>query len=175
MFKKFSLGFTVIELLVVIAIIGLLATLAVAAMNYAKNYAKKTKAQHDLAQIEKTISMLANDTGTWPGHQNINYVNTGNGNEICSDGCTYGLTDPRSGLLSTDGSYINWAGPYFDQLPADPWGRQYFFDTDYRIRLDSTPCAGGGSCIDAAVVGSYGADGSGNNLYNADDIIKILK
>jgi prepilin-type N-terminal cleavage/methylation domain-containing protein len=172
--KKIS-GFTVIELMVVIAIIGVLSTLAAAALSYAKNYTKTTKSNHDLAQIEKAINMLSNDSGAWPGHQNVNAVGSGNNNEICGDGCAYGLSANQSGLIGTDGNYINWGGPYFEIIPDDPWGHSYFFDTDYRVRVDGSPCAGGGSCIDAAVIGSYGADGIGNNQYNADDIIKILK
>ena len=167
-------GFTLIELLVVIAIIGVLATIAVVAVNYARSYAKTVKAQHDIAQIEKAINMLADDSGTWPGHQEVNKIHSVNNNEICSDGCSFDLTDSRAGLVQTNGSYNNWAGPYIENIPVDPWGHQYFFDTDYRADTDGKPCDGGPACVDVVTVGSYGPDGVGNNQYNSDDVIKIL-
>jgi len=171
---NYKKGFTLVELLVVIAIIGVLATIAVVAVNYARSYAKTVKAQHDIAQIEKTINMLADDSGTWPGHQEVNKIHSVSNNEICSDGCSYGLTDSRAGLVETDGSYNNWVGPYIENIPVDPWGNQYFFDTDYRVDTDGKPCSGGSACVDTVSVGSYGPDGVGNNQYNSDDIIKIL-
>jgi general secretion pathway protein G len=173
-------GFTLIELLVVIGIIGLLSTLAVAGLSYARNKAKTSKAQHDIAQIEKAISIMANDTNEWPGHQMANKVSTtGGDNEICGEtDCGFGIMATTSGLAATDNLFLNWVGPYMDSIPDDPWGNQYFFDTDYRVKkLSDTPCAGAAAalCEDAAVIGSYGPDGTGYNLYNSDDIIKILK
>lgn len=173
-------GFTLIELLVAMAIIGILATLATAAFSYAKNRARTAKAQNDISQISKAMEMLANDTGYWPGHQTVSQTasqagNT-NGNEICSDGCTFGLSAGESGLSADDtgNPYVNWDGPYIDPLPTDPWGHGYFFDTDYQVTAGNEPCNGAGGCAEAAVVGSYGADGIGNNQYNGDDIIKVL-
>lgn len=167
-------GFTLVELLVTIAIIGILATLGSAAYSYAKNQAKTAKAQHDEAIIYEAITMLANDSGFWPNHQAINQINSGSDNEICADGCLYKLTSPESGIVNTDGNFPNWGGSYMNEIPLDPWGREYFFDTDYKVSAAQEPCNGGGGCVDAVVVGSYGPDGTGNNIYNADDVIKII-
>jgi hypothetical protein len=64
-------------------------------------------------------------------------------------------------------------------MPMDPWGNEYFFDTDYEVdNTTDAPCDGGivpADCYLAVVVGSYGPDGVGNGLYNGDDIIKIIK
>lgn len=166
-------GFTLIELLVVIAIIGLLATLGVSAFNSARNSAKEKGAQHEIKLIYDAINMLANDTGKWPGQQQIDKLGSGGSNEVCSDGCSYGLSDARAGIIATDGNYSSWAGPYRDTMPLDPWGRQYFFDSDYQV-LNSEPCAGRGGCSTAVVIGSYGPNGTGNNQYNSDDIIRII-
>lgn len=70
-----------------------------------------------------------------------------------------------AGLIDTDGAYLNWKGPYMGVIPKDPWGNNYFFDTDYDI--------GGG--VMRVVLGSYGPNGVGNNLYDADDIRLILQ
>lgn len=171
----FNQGFTLIELLVVLGIIALLTTLVIVGVNYARNKAKIAKAQHDIDTIYSAISILANDTNEWSAHQTVNTANSLNGNEICADGCTYGLGDDRAGLVADDGTYNGWNGPYMIKMPTDPWEREYFFDTSYRVTpIDGLPCNGTGGCIPVAVVGSYGPDGVGNNLFNADDIIKII-
>jgi general secretion pathway protein G len=171
-FKGDKKGFTLIELLIAIAIIAVLASIAAAAVQYARGQAKIARAQSDIAEIYKAMQTLSNDTGAWPGNQTADAINLTNGNEICG-ACTVGLNDPAAGLQSTDGSFENWSGPYMNEVPLDPWGNEYFFDTDYRVSADNKPCPSG-TCFDAVSVGSYGPDGTGNNLYNEDDIIKVI-
>ncbi|MCU0679565.1 MAG: prepilin-type N-terminal cleavage/methylation domain-containing protein [Planctomycetes bacterium] len=176
-FKKDRKGFTLIELLVVIAIIGVLATLAIVSVNYARARAKTAKAQQEINEIFTAMEMLSIDANLWPGQQPINTVGSGANNEICAvaQGCVYGLSDARAGLTATDGNYPNWSGPYIYSISLDSWNNEYFFDTDYSVDVDGQPCGcGGGGCVNAAVVGSFGPDGIGNNQYNCDDIIKIL-
>ena len=158
-------GFTLIELLVVIAIIGTLATLAVTAVNRARAGTRVAKAQADLKQLSTAIDILAIDAGEWPGHQ-VAYT-------ICTDlpgGCPANneledLTTQAAGIVDTDGNFTAWKGPYMGQIPQDPWGHNYFFDTDYDT--------GGGTM--RVVIGSYGPNGVGNNLYDADDVRLIIK
>lgn len=184
-------GFTLIELLVVIAIIGILSTIAMVGLNYAREYAKISNAQHDVAELYTAISALANDTGQWPGHQTAHAIPTGaeaTNNEICgsdanSQSCAHGISEGWSGVVLNDSStpYNNWTGPYMNKIPLDPWGHEYFFDTDYLIDVNDEPngCGGGGS-INAVVIGSYGPDGQGlpntgaTGAYGCDDIIKII-
>jgi len=73
------------------------------------------------------------------------------------------LTTGAAGLVQTDGNYRNWAGPYIGLIPLDPWGNNYFFDTDYTVDGNLR-----------VVVGSYGPNGVGLNLYDSDDIIRIM-
>jgi prepilin-type N-terminal cleavage/methylation domain-containing protein len=176
-------GFTLVELLVVIAIIALLSMLAITTVNYARAYAKENKTKHDIAQLAEVIRVLAYDTEQWPGHQSVNQVCSSCGNnEICGPDEGGGnclnrsISDGISGIEKNDSvtPYSNWGGPYIQKIPLDPWGHEYFFDTDYEINVDDEPCNGSGSCITAVVIGSYGPDGIGNNQYNGDDIIKIL-
>jgi len=163
-------GFTLIELLVVIAIIGLLSTIAVVALSSARNAAKIAKARGDIDQIYKAISLLENDTGVWPGHQQAGHLCTGGGcsdNEICEEAnCPCKISDGCSGLTQNDGSdpYDGWNGPYMTNIPLDPWGHQYFFDTDY------THTTYGNSVM----IGSYGPDGVGYNQYDTNDITKKI-
>lgn len=167
--KLDKLGFTLIEILVVIGIIGLLSSMTVIAVNNAREKAKIAKAQQDIDVIYGAIGQLMVDTGEWPGHQTPDEVNSGASNEI------WDLTTQASGITQTDGLYFNWGGAYMLSIPLDPWGNNYFFDTDYRINSDNEPCNGGSNCSNAVVVGSFGANGVGQNQYDSDDVIKIVR
>ena len=180
-------GFTLIELLVVIAIIGILSTLATISYRSAREKAKISVAQNDIAQIHKALEMLANDSNEWPGHQATAIVCTDlpggcpANNEICGEDidastCLTGLDDDSSGLILNDAvtPYGSWNGPYIIRIPLDPWGRKYYFDTDYEVTIDNEPCDGGAGCLSAVVIGSYGPDQRGLNAYNGDDIIKVM-
>ena len=152
-------GFTIIEFLVVVGIIGLLATIAAAGSFYARSYAKRTKAEADISTIAKAIDTLAFDTRQWPGHQTPYVVCTLN----CSSNEIEDLFAPSAGIKQTDGLFPSWNGPYIQVLTADPWGNNYFLDTDYEIGAETK-----------AVVGSYGPNGLGLNQYDDDDIIQII-
>ena len=155
-------GFTLIELLVVIAIIGVLSSVVLGALNTARNKAYVAKAQAEVRNIRTAIGLLVNDTGEWPGHKTVDDIESGmSGNEI------WDLNAAAAGLVATDGAYINWNGPYISSVPVDPWGNNYFFDTDY----DVDPSAGE---TWAAVVGSFGPNGDGQNVYDSDNIYQIL-
>jgi prepilin-type N-terminal cleavage/methylation domain-containing protein len=193
-------GFTLIELLVVIAIIGLLSTMATVATRYAIDKAKIAKAQHAVDTIYSAIVMLGNDTKQWPGHQSVDEINTTGNDEFCgsdadvspqSCDADHSLSDGASGLITDDTTgthFPSWNGSYMNNIAPDPWGNEYFFDTNYRINENNVGCGcgSGGStvCHNVVVVGSFGPDGLGvNNLRSTnntslpgacDDVIKII-
>lgn len=161
-------GFTLIELLVVIAIIGIMASIVLVSFSGASDKAKIAKAKSDLGQILRAIQMLELDTNCWPKRADDLICNTpyviytgGNANEIEDLSLTdVGITG------DDDGVFPDWAGPYLDAnspIWQDPWGNNYFLDTDYEV---------GGS--DVVALGSYGPNGGTLNAYDADDIIFIL-
>ena len=59
-------GFTLIELLVVIAIIGLLSTLAVVALNNARQKSRDARRLSDVKQIQTALELYFNDAGAYP-------------------------------------------------------------------------------------------------------------
>ncbi|MFH0923403.1 MAG: prepilin-type N-terminal cleavage/methylation domain-containing protein [Candidatus Falkowbacteria bacterium] len=59
-------GFTLVELLVVIAIIGLLSTLAVVALNNARQKARDARRVSDVKQIQTALELYYNDEGGYP-------------------------------------------------------------------------------------------------------------
>lgn len=134
--------------------------------------ARIVRARVDMKQIHNAITLLHMDTGEWPGHKTPDEVEPGSAdNEICSDGCSYELSDCMAGLVcnpSPPDEYAGWQGPYIPSIPEDPWGNEYFFDTDYDINPEAGETW-------AAVIGSYGSNGEGLNQYDEDDVIRVLK
>ncbi|OJI07840.1 hypothetical protein BK004_00115 [bacterium CG10_46_32] len=63
MYKK---GFTLVELLVVIAIIGVLSTLAVVALNNAREKSRDAKRVSDIKQIQTALELYFTDKNTYP-------------------------------------------------------------------------------------------------------------
>jgi prepilin-type N-terminal cleavage/methylation domain-containing protein len=170
-------GFTLIELLVVMATVVIISTIVLIAVGSAIEKGKITRANAKVAELSKVLEFLASDTNKWPGDNPVGCVYTGDDNEVED------LNVPGAGIVAADASFVGWGGPYMTVVEEDPWGTNYFFDTDYNVDADDKPCdgtpgiPGSNGCIfdeQVAVLGSYGPDGIGNGLYNEDDIIKIV-
>jgi type II secretion system protein G len=147
-------GLTLLELIVVVAIIGLLTAIAIPTFSSYRDKAKIALVRTDLRNIQRAMELLASDAEKWPGPSDIGVI---------SNQEVWDLNSPQAGLVATNGGFPNWSGPYIDSVPKDPWGSDYFLDPDYMI---------GG--IDYAVVGSFGPNTVGQNVYDSDDIYLIL-
>jgi prepilin-type N-terminal cleavage/methylation domain-containing protein len=64
--KKNQKGFTLIELLVVIAIIGLLSTLAVVALNNARQKARDARRLSDVKQLQTALELYYTNASQYP-------------------------------------------------------------------------------------------------------------
>jgi general secretion pathway protein G len=152
--SKPSRGYTLLELLVVIAVIGILVATAIPLYGRYREKARSVLVYTDLKEIQLGIELLATDTEKWPGPNNVGKV---------ADQEVWDLNAGTAGLVATNGGFPNWDGPYMQSVPKDPWGSDYFFDPDYNINGKNF-----------AVVGSFGPNRVGKNLYDSDDIILVL-
>jgi len=151
---KYCGGFTLIELMIVIAVIGILIASAIPQYTAYRDKARIALVRADLRNIQLAMEILASDTEKWPGPNSVG---------VTANQEVWDLNSTQAGLVATNGGFPKWNGPYVLSVPRDPWGSDYFFDPDYNI---------GG--IDNAVVGSFGPNTVGQNVYDSDDIYLIL-
>ncbi len=142
-------GFTLIEIMVVVGLVALLATLGTYATRQGVEKGRERQADAELEMLSVAVLQLAWDTGRWPNRA----LRTNPGSVEIWD-----ISGDAAGLMGNDGSYHGWRGPYYDGATVDPWGNPYFFDPDYRYEGKNR-----------IVVGSFGKNGVGRNLYDADD------
>lgn len=88
-------GFTLIELLVVIAIIGILSTLAVVALNSAREKSRDAKRVSDVKQVQTALELYFGDQNGYPSVGTA--ANLGAGNYLCLDEDGFGATCDAGG------------------------------------------------------------------------------
>jgi general secretion pathway protein G len=106
--RRDEAGFTLLELLVVIVILGLLIGLVAPAVLRQLGHAKDSIAKQSVAQLEGVLDMYKLDAGGYPSTQ-----------------------DGLQALITQPADVTNWAGPYIksSNLPLDPWGHLYFYQS----------------------------------------------
>lgn len=150
--------------MVVVALAGMLMAMAVAGYGEIRNRVRENQARVDLELLCAAIEQMAWDTGNWPNGHVRNDIVSGLNIEV------WDLSVASAGLISESATQPpwntdSWRGPYIDRIPkTDPWGVPYFFDPDYRIGSKIYP-----------VVGSFGRNRSGRNLYDQDDIVAVCQ
>ncbi len=84
--RKSNKGFTLIELLVVIAIIGLLSTLAVVALNSARQKSRDSKRVADIKQIQTALELYFADENGYPAEATEVDLGSGDQSALCNGG-----------------------------------------------------------------------------------------
>jgi general secretion pathway protein G len=118
-------GFTLVELLVVLVILVLIASIVgPRVIGYLGSSRSKT-ADVQIESMVTAVELFRIDVGRYPTS-----------------------AEGLEALVKQAGSIPGWNGPYLakPELPADPWGRPYVYET-------------GGQASDGFRIRSYGADG----------------
>ena len=100
-------GFTLIEILVVMAIIGMLAVMVAPNIFNQQAGAQRDAALSQISALEAALDTYRLDVGQYP--------------------------DSLEGLVENDSGRAAWNGPYLRrEVPLDPWGNDYVYDSDGR-------------------------------------------
>ena len=100
-------GFTLIEILVVMAIIGMLAVMVAPSIFNQQAGAQRDAALSQISALEAALDTYRLDVGQYP--------------------------DSLEGLVVNDSGRAAWNGPYLRrEVPLDPWGNEYAYDSDGR-------------------------------------------
>ena len=100
-------GFTLIEILVVMAIIGMLAVMVAPNIFNQQAGAQRDAALSQISALETALDTYRLDVGQYP--------------------------DSLEGLVENDSGRAAWNGPYLRrEVPLDPWGNEYVYDSDGR-------------------------------------------
>ena len=189
--RKKIKGFSVVELLIAVIIMGILVAIIIPRLATRTELARQKAALVDLENIQNAMERAAIDTGYYYRLYVLNDTIGGDGFGFGDpDDIIDGVRDEELNtvhnrerelfidietgelrvnydylytLLTSNETAFNWNGPYIKSIRKDPWGSDYFFDSDYLINGQ-----------DYAVIGSFGPNKVGPNQYDSDDVIIIL-
>lgn len=131
--KKFTdknqRGFTIIELLIVMAILGMLAVMVAPNLFNQADSARRDAVLSQISSLGSALDAYRLDMGQYP--------------------------DELEALMRNDSGRASWNGPYLrGDVPSDPWGNPYIYESDGRTFS----------------IMSYGADGREGGEGNDADI-----
>lgn len=130
--KRSYKGFTLIELLVVIAIIGLLSTLAVVALNSARQRSRDAKRVADIRQIQTAMELAFSETSAYPianagSGVHARVLGSSTNTILCKD-----LSATPVPILTSTASSCAAGGTYMGLVPSNPTpnGGNYGYNSD---------------------------------------------
>ena len=136
--KNHKKGFTLIELLVVVAIMGMLAALAVVALNNARQRARDARRVSDIKQIQTALELYFLDNDTYPPATSDTHIS---GNCLSSGG---GIV---AACTDTDTIYMVTIpfnpDPYQDHTECTINYTDYYYKTDSTQSYSLHYCVGG--------------------------------
>ncbi len=112
-------GFTLIEVMVVVVILGILAAIVVPKIMSRPEQARLVKAKQDMLAIQSALDLYKLDNGFYPS---------------TDQGLQALISKPTSEPIPA-----NWKSDgYLQQLPVDPWGKNYqYLNEDDKLNIFS--------------------------------------
>lgn len=104
--RRRQAGFTLVELLLVLVILAALAAVVVPKFANRGKQAKITAAITQISNFEVALDTFEVDNGYYPSGAN-------------------GLND----LVAQPSNAQEWRGPYVKEVPLDPWGNAYIYES----------------------------------------------
>lgn len=105
--RRRSRGFTLIEILVVMAIIGMLAVMVAPNLFRQQAGAMRDAALSQISSLETALDSYRLDMNEYP--------------------------DSLAELMENESGSASWNGPYLRrEVPSDPWGNEYIYQSDGR-------------------------------------------
>jgi len=86
MFREKKGGFTLIELLLVVTLVGLLATVAMAALGESRRKTRDLKRANDVRTLHHTLEIFGNEKDGYPRADTPAVLGTGNFKILCNSG-----------------------------------------------------------------------------------------
>jgi general secretion pathway protein G len=108
--RRRSAGFTLVELLLVLVILAALAAVVVPKFANRGKQAKVTAATTQISNFEVALDTFEVDNGYYPSGAS-------------------GLND----LATQPSNAQEWRGPYVKEVPLDPWGNPYAYESPGKI------------------------------------------
>ena len=159
--KRSPKGFTLIELLVVIAIIGLLSTLAVVALNSARQRSRDAKRVSDIRQIQTALELGYSENNMYPVQATAAALGAGTMKVLCQNN----TASPTTAVFVATTAGCGTAGTgtvYMGLVPAPPTP-----PTGGVYNYKSTT---GGYSVDFSLEGSTGQLAAGANCATPNGI-----
>ncbi len=157
--RRQSGGFTLIELLVVIAIIGLLSTLAVVALNSARQRSRDAKRVSDIRQIQTALELGYSENNMYPVNATVVALGATNFKVLCQNK----TASPTTTVWGADTTACLGSGTiYMGLVPAPPTPP---VGGTYNYKSTAT-----GYSIDFVLEGSTGQLSAGANCATGNGI-----
>jgi general secretion pathway protein G len=101
-----SKGFTLIEIMVVVIVIALLGAMVAPTLFSKVQQAEETRIAQDIRAIESALKFYRLDNYRFPAE-----------------------AEGLNALVAQPAGAERWKGPYLEDLPRDPWGEMYGYDS----------------------------------------------
>ncbi len=107
-------GFTLVEMLLVLVILATLAAIVYPKLSGRSEQARETAAKTQISSFSTALDAFEVDNGYYPRGKS-------------------GLQD----LVQAPRDATSWKGPYLKEIPKDPWGNDYVYESPGRFNTTS--------------------------------------